>query len=861
MQVRTTEETCLSCKSQNPIYSVVNQQLLLIILLLLFPHGAHSQISVPGLPQSFSLKTKSAVVIPSKDLNAININDLLDEDKNSGIPNRYGVVQEMEIDIKTEGVRTEIAGKGNIWQYGVHSPQGYSLGISFGKFYLPQGASVFIYNKTHSQLLGAFTSLNNNSINQLSIADFSGQDAIIEYFEPFNPPFSGQLVITSVGQAYRIPLKAASTRIGINCPEGAGWQDVKHAVCLMTYHDSRYQYDCTGFLVNNVREDGTPYFQTANHCISTSSLAATLITYFNYENSSCTNSDGAKTKSLSGATLKATNSYSDFTLLLLNEYPPQTYLPFYAGWEASPVNPKKGTSVHHPQGTPKCIALDNDAPISYPKTIPWTDANNVVISTSAANSHWEVKFDAGDTESGSSGAPLFDDNLRVIGQLHGGSVSDNLFGKFSLSWNYGATSSTQLKYWLDPDNTGTLSLDGIYSKIKPVASFSTNLTRICPGYAIKFNDSSLYNPSTWSWTIQPSSYEFANGTSKNSKNPEIRFNQPGLYSVSLTVANINGSNNLSKTNYIIAGDLQVKLSGITSDSIVCGCNLLNFPLAASGATNYEFKLERTDKISYTTLTDSIFLSLKSAEKKYGSFNSWIKVIGTQGTCLSADSLELKISVPKNDDIENAIHLNPGRNTTYTNFCASEETGEATPSSATLKKTIWFTFQAPSSGIMSIDTHGFNDQIAVYDAGSYSNLLAGNSSSYKVVASNDNRSPSDNTSLIKELIVEPYRKYWLQVAGSDGATGDLVIDLLSNSLEVYPNPSNGNFNIIISNNEDGIAAVKIVSLSGQVLYTNTISVTKEKNSFSFNLASFTSGLYFIVVKINGITLQKKLSLLK
>src|SRR5664279_3624818 len=133
----------------------------------------------------------------------------------------------------------------------------------------------------------------------------------------------------------------------------------------MTFNDSTFLYYCTGFLVNNVKEDGTPYFQTANHCISTNSQAATLVTYFNYENSTCTSSDATTNQTLSGATLKATNSYSDFTLLLLNEYPPASYLPYYAGWDASSRSPQNGTCIHHPEGTPKCIALAYKAPTSY----------------------------------------------------------------------------------------------------------------------------------------------------------------------------------------------------------------------------------------------------------------------------------------------------------------------------------------------------------------------------------------------------------------------------------------------------------------------------------------------------------------
>jgi PKD repeat protein len=592
------------------------KHLFLFVTLFFFVFTANSQLSVKGIPESFSLKTKNAVVIPFKVLNAIDTTQLLNSDRMTGIPNRMGVIQQIDIDIKKEGVKTEIIGKGYIWQYKIISLQSYSLGINFGKFLLPVGSSVYIYDQTHSQVAGAFTSINNNPLNRLTIADFSGQNAIIEYFEPYNPVFPGELAITAVSQTYKNLFKAAIIQVGINCPEGAAWQDAKHSVCRMTFNDTQYEYFCTGFLVNNVREDGTPYFQTANHCISTASEAATLVTYFNYENSTCTTSDATLTQSLSGATLKATNIYSDFTLLLLNEFPPTSYLPFYAGWDASSRNPLKGSCIHHPQGNPKCIALDNNAPITYSNALQWTDANNVVISTSAANTHWEAIFDVGATEGGSSGSPLFDDNQRVIGQLHGGTNADNYYGKFSLSWNHGSTASAQLKSWLDPDNSGILFLDGIYSTIKPVAAFSTSLTNICPGSVINLTDNSRYNPTLWSWDIQPTSYAFANGTTKNSQNPAVIFNTATNYTVSLIATNANGTDQLTKTNFIHAGNLLVKLSGITADSIVCGCNLINFPLAASGAPNYTFNIERPDKINYTVVSDSIFLSVIAAEKRF-----------------------------------------------------------------------------------------------------------------------------------------------------------------------------------------------------------------------------------------------------
>jgi len=105
--------------------------------------------------------------------------------------------------------------------------------------------------------------------------------------------------------------------------------------------------------------------------------------------------------------------------------------------------------------------------------VQWvSNPNQALISTtfggSPANSHWGVTdWDLGVTEGGSSGSPLYDQNHRIIGQLHGGasacggSVLSDEYGKVSVSWNpAGSANSGQLKFWLDPNNSGAGFVDG-----------------------------------------------------------------------------------------------------------------------------------------------------------------------------------------------------------------------------------------------------------------------------------------------------------------------------------------------------------------------------------------------------------------
>lgn len=537
-----------------------------------------AQISIKGIPESFTLSLKKAVKIPVLKLDSVHVQLMLEDDQKFRIDNRYGVIQQCNINIKDTGVKTAVPGKGNIWQYKIESKNALSQGILFKTYNLPKEASIFIYDTSKSLLRGAFTELNNNSGHQLPIAEFQGNNLIIEYFEPSSPSFSGELVLGSVSQAYINFQSVASTRIGINCPSGNNWQIEKSSVCLMTYQDSRYSYFCTGSLINNVREDETPYFLSANHCISNEGQASSLITYFNFENSTCTSNDASHSHTLAGASFKSGNSGSDFSLLLLNEYPGINYHPFFAGWDANGKNPNSGVCIHHPDGTPKCIAIDIDTIISYSSSAQWTDEIGYVTLTTLPDTHWLVKFNQGNTESGSSGCPLFDENKHIVGQLHGGSKSESLFGKFLLSWDFATSYSNQLAHWLDPDNTGKKIIDG-FGQIPPLANFSAELQEVCVNTPVLFSDQSTYRPSTWLWHVQPSSFGFTNGTDSTSKNPEIIFLEDGIYSVSLTAANKYGSNLMVQKNYILAkSKLDVRFLQAGADSVVCGCDLNAFPI-------------------------------------------------------------------------------------------------------------------------------------------------------------------------------------------------------------------------------------------------------------------------------------------
>ena len=94
----------------------------------------------------------------------------------------------------------------------------------------------------------------------------------------------------------------------------------------------------------------TPYFLTANHCVSTQAVAQTVEVYWFYQTTSC-NSGVLRSwvHSPPGANLLAAQSSNDFSLLrLLNNAPGGA---LFSAWTSTAQS--TGTSVfglHHPDG-------------------------------------------------------------------------------------------------------------------------------------------------------------------------------------------------------------------------------------------------------------------------------------------------------------------------------------------------------------------------------------------------------------------------------------------------------------------------------------------------------------------------------
>lgn len=102
--------------------------------------------------------------------------------------------------------------------------------------------------------------------------------------------------------------------------------------------------------------------------------------------------------------------------------------------------------------------------------------------------------------------------------------------------------------------TQTLTKNGyitVTATPTPYIQFEPGATMGCIYETVSFVDNTLYNPLTWNWVFQPATYQFVNGTTATSQNPEVIFTAPGSYNVIVTSTNANGSSTLTLTDYFV----------------------------------------------------------------------------------------------------------------------------------------------------------------------------------------------------------------------------------------------------------------------------------------------------------------------
>jgi hypothetical protein len=446
-------------------------------------------------------------------------------------PFQFGHSLKVRLGTDNAGTWETLPNGDRIWRLRVVSPGAYSLNFLYDKFVVPEGALFFIYNdlrveKNKDNLIGAFSSEHSSS-GVYATDLLKGSSAVLEYYEPRAVRGKGAISLSNVIHGYRdafaylktllssskknddAEMASLSCQVDVNSPAGANYQTVKRGVAVVLTNLGTSL--CSGSLINNTGTSYRPYFLTALHCTRKRSgvLDGSDIQYlqswlfkFNYE------SGGLQPITYgNGCTFRASNAGSDMLLVELNQKVSSSL--FFNGWSnagaTTPATPV--AAIHHPGGDLKKIATSNNPIFSATASSSQFDYQSQV---------WGVTWDfsnglntGGLLEAASSGAPLLNQQLRIVGQDFGsdgqsftvcGQPQTEYFGRFDISWPF-------VQSWLNPGGGIT-----DYNGAPPMNVTITGLSKLAPGSTavLTANVSGGVPPYQYDWYViyPPSTIEY-----------------------------------------------------------------------------------------------------------------------------------------------------------------------------------------------------------------------------------------------------------------------------------------------------------------------------------------------------------------
>ena len=368
---------------------------------------------------------------------------------------KFALPSLVNIDVLKEAILTESNGI-STFALTIKAPSALNLSVHFNQFILSENSVLSIYND--SELTDSITAKENNENKLWVTRVYEGNTLNIVLKLPSKEIGQSFIKIGSVFLGYKqfggrfgSPGASASCNINVACPLGVGWEAERNSVAIINGVNGY----ASGVLLMNTCGTNIPYVLTAKHVLDQAGPTANWVFQFFYYSTDCnTNTGYREDVQFNGCQLKANNATSDFALLLLNQTPSANSGIHYAGWNRTLGffnAPPSFTGIHHPNADVMKISRS---------TTVLTRSSDGHYND---NAHWRVIWSQGITANGSSGSPLFDQNHRIIGQLHDGLSfcstpnAPDWYGSFDVSWDGGGTNATRLSNWLDPGNSGAVA--------------------------------------------------------------------------------------------------------------------------------------------------------------------------------------------------------------------------------------------------------------------------------------------------------------------------------------------------------------------------------------------------------------------
>ena len=336
-------------------------------------------------------------------------------------PNQIGVNRSVELSPNARAQKFVNPDGSELIVLIIKSSGASGVSVRFRNFALTEGEEVYVYGAGADNIVfGPYTNKGPWGSGEFWSGTVNGDTIAIEFYT--RPEEKGKgfeifeisHIFTELDWRYRSDEPdVLACEHDASCYAGTE----KNAVGRFVFNNNG-AHVCTGTLLNDLAQDHTPYFLTANHCVSTQAVAQTVEVYWFYQTTIC-NSGVLRNwvHSPPGSNLLATQSPNDFSLLrLLNNAPGGAV---FSGWSSAAQS--IGTSVfglHHPDGY-----LPPSIPSYLRRSGGSITSTSEACPASGLVNGYRTNWTYGTAEPGSSGSGLFALNgHQLVGVLSCGPV-------------------------------------------------------------------------------------------------------------------------------------------------------------------------------------------------------------------------------------------------------------------------------------------------------------------------------------------------------------------------------------------------------------------------------------------------------
>lgn len=697
--------------------------------------------------------------------------------------------------------RCETLPDGNTaWRLELHSPNAAGLRLRFEDFDTAEG-QLWVYSG--QDIHGPYGGRGPLNTGQFWSPTIFADRVVIEYDLPAGtrcreePPFRVTAVAHFWDEGLAPRTKIAAPQADLNCHYDVScypdYAEEASGVAQFRFEKSGSWYVCTGVLLNTKPFSGTPYFLTANHCVSDQAQAQTMEVFWFYQTAYCNGAAPNKytlPRSYGQAFLVGRPiEQGDYSLVRLNTVDHVGNV-WFQGWTTyEPPFGGQVVGIHHPSGSNNWYG--DHKRISFGNRVPDQSANYETGQTLPADLSFRINWYAGTTEGGSSGSPLFvlDPLLNqwvVGGVLSGGTKGGGCSSADAFSW-YGRFSQAY------PVLRPYINLES--------CSFVWSPASVSVSYVggTLYADLSVAGGCSWSASSDVSWIRLAPGPSSGTGSVRIYFTVDPNPGSSVRVGHITaGGQTLSVTQHgapacqatriaigqTVSGNLT---PSCTSSYRGAGYYVVRYVFSASAGQRIWISMNSSVFDSYLTLMNPSGIVLYTDDDGGAGTNSRIPpgsgtiTLNVAGDYVIEASSYLQYvtgpftlavgSTPSNDEPGGATVIAGLPQTFSLDTTAATESGSDPVHSCTGMRdsnTVWFRWTANFTGRLRADSFGsgYDTVLAAY---------SGEGGPGVEVACNDDFGGSLQSRI--EFAVVFGRTYWIQVSeyGAPGG-GSLVLNV-------------------------------------------------------------------------------------